>query len=153
MALAIVRKHFPKIVEVVDATEPIVIEVTKRDETASKRRDHEVCALAVACKRSEKLDGVIVSVGRAYLVKGTRATRYTMSQHAQREIIAFDRGGGFSAGAYTLNTPKAGARLGDRVERVHEAGNLDVAHKAKGVRRTYQYTEGIRTVLGGRRSA
>jgi len=95
------------------------------------------------------MDGVIVSINRAYLVKGTRATRYFLSGHAQREIVAFDRGGGFSAGVYELNAPRKGARLGDRVDREHEAMNISDSHQAKGIR-MYHHTEGIRTSLSAR---
>ena len=142
-ALSIVRKFFPKVTGVVDATEPVTIEVTKQDERAAARKDHAVCALAVACKRSEHMDGVIVSIGRAYLIKGKRATRYFMSQSAAREVVSFDRGSAFAPGAYTLIAPHKGNRLGDR-QRPKRG-----PQKAASKRRKYHFTEGIRTVLGG----
>ena len=81
-----------------------------------------------------------------YLVKGKRATRYFMSQHAQREVITFDRGGGFAAGEYILLQPYPGNRLGDRLEGRDKASSMTPTTK----RRKYTFTEGIRTVLGGR---
>ena len=75
-ALSIVQQLFPNVNKVVDAKKDINIEVTKSDTTSATVRNHKACAMAVACKRKLKLDGVIMSVSTAYLVTGDKATRY-----------------------------------------------------------------------------
>lgn len=142
-SLLIVRKFFPKVTRVVDATEPITVEVTKGDERASKKRDLNHCAMAVACKRSMVLDGVVMAMCTAYLIKGRKATRYKVPESVQREIVSFDRGAGFSPGEYRLRTPDhpMGREVG---------GNSTSNGKAREPR---HWTEGVRAVLGGRRSA
>src|ERR1700734_609460 len=74
-ALSIVKEFFPNALTVKDAKEPITVQVTKGDNNSAKVRDHKACAMAVACKRAEHADGVIVSVMTAYVIKGTTATR------------------------------------------------------------------------------
>lgn len=104
-ALAKVRKYFPKVESVEDATQQVHIEVTPRDVSTSKRKAHSECAMAVACKRSLNLDGVIIATSIAYLIKGTEATRYQVPEHLAREVVSFDRGAGFESGEYDLNVP------------------------------------------------
>src|SRR5271167_1978874 len=65
-ALGFVRKHFPNVKHVMDAKKDLIIEVTPRDLNTAKRKNHEECAMAVACKRSESLDGVIMALSTAY---------------------------------------------------------------------------------------
>src|ERR1700688_3313049 len=93
-ALAIVRKYFPKVKEVEDASEPITVEVTNKDNQSAAVRNHESCAMAVSCKRKMKADGVIVSIGTAYVIKGETAYRYRVPPAIQREIVSFDREAG-----------------------------------------------------------
>lgn len=102
-ALSIVRKLVPDVTVVKDATRGLSIEVAKRDQRAQGRRKHKDCALAVACRRTMKLDAVIVSMSRVYLIKNTVATRYEFPPSVAREIVSFDRGGGFGVGTYALN--------------------------------------------------
>lgn len=101
-ALTIVQKVFPNVTRVVDATKDSKIEVTKRDTTSATVRNHKACAMAVACKRKLDLDGVIMSVSTAYLIKGDKATRYHVPPSVSREIVAFDRDAVFEPGDYNL---------------------------------------------------
>ncbi|MBM4442955.1 MAG: hypothetical protein FJ027_21295 [Candidatus Rokubacteria bacterium] len=145
-ALAIVRKFFPTVNRVVDATKGITIEVTPADCGRAKKKAHGECALAVACKRVCGLDGVIVSRSTVYLIKHRRATRYQMLESTAKEIVAFDRGAYFDPGEYCLKPPahplgersaSPGSYSGERTGEVAEARR--------------HYTSGVRTVLGGRR--
>jgi CheY-specific phosphatase CheX len=88
-ALRIVKKFFPEVTDVEDAEKSQVIEVT--------------CAMAVACKRKYNLDGVIISVKTAYLIKGKKAKRFSLPESVSREIVSFDRDSGFAAGQYRLS--------------------------------------------------
>lgn len=140
-ALSRVRKYFPGVSSVEDATRALTIEVTRGDEARATRKAHKDCALAVACKRSKGLDGVIVSVKTAYLIKGTKAIRYNLPERVSREIISFDRGSRFEPGVYQLITPEY--KLGE-----HANGSQGHGKDRSNKGTTHVKTTGIRTVLG-----
>jgi hypothetical protein len=137
-----VRKFFPQVETVKDASKRLTLEVTKHDAANSHRKKHSECAMAVACKRAMKLDGVIVSATTAYLIKDTVATRYELPMAAQKEVVAFDRGGGFSPGEYQLLKPSH--NLG------RQEGGKDKRARGTEPKRRHHYTEGIRAILGSR---
>ncbi len=112
-ALAVVRKFFPKVAKVKDAKESISVEVTKQDQNAAKRLKHSECAMAVACRRSLKLDGVIIAMGTTYTIKDNVATRYLTTESVKREITSFDRSGLFAPGSYMLHKPHPSKELGN----------------------------------------
>lgn len=138
-AVEIVQKYFPDVTQVKNAKENIVIEVTEKDNKSALVRNHKACAMAVACKKKENADGVIVSLSKAYVIKGKIATRYEVSQHAVREIISFDRNGGFAPGEYQLNIPRKNSRTGGNTGRTGTEPRKVHVHRK---------TTGIRTVLG-----
>lgn len=93
-ALRLVQKYYPEVTKVIDGKKPIRVEVTKKDSNSAAVRDHKACAMAVACKRKLNLDGVLISVSTAYLVKGKKATRFQLPPSVSREVVSFDRHGG-----------------------------------------------------------
>ena len=99
------NKHFPGLRHVKDAKGRLVVTVAARDKAAAKKLRHKECALALACRRQFHLDGVLIARSRAYLVKGDTATRYELPMAIQKEIVSFDRGGGFDPGQYALLKP------------------------------------------------
>lgn len=112
-ALKIVRKHFPQVERVKDATKPIRLTVTKRDSETASKKDPGDCALARACKRQLKADGVMINIATSYVIKGNTAIRYQTSNAVGREITSFDRGAGFEEGNnYTLSAVTPSQRLG-----------------------------------------
>jgi hypothetical protein len=136
-ALTNVRKFFPNVKTVKNATGPVTIEVTPRDVANSKRKRHSECAMATACKRAMHLDGVIVSIHTAFLIKGEVATRYKVSSPVSREVVSYDRGSGFAPGEYRLHVPH------------YRNGKARGPHKTAGrKRKAYHLTTGIRTILG-----
>jgi hypothetical protein len=141
-ALHIVRKFFPNVETVKDAKEPITVEVTKTDTRSAKVKNHQACAMAVACKRMLKADGVIVSVVTAYVINGTVATRYHLPESVSREIVSFDRDAGFEPGIYEMNVPE------NKLGAIHAGKKLNTGNGKK-VRHKHQ-TAGIRTVLGSK---
>jgi hypothetical protein len=144
-ALLNVRKFFPKVKTVSDARSDMRVEVTKKDEAVSHKKDHNNCAMAVACKRKMHLDGVIVARTTMYLVKGNNAIRYKLSEAASREVVSFDRGGGFAPGTYLVNAPSPSIRLGAK------AGGHSRDNKGNGKpKQLHHYTTGIRAVLGAK---
>jgi hypothetical protein len=144
--LSIVQTHFPKVEKVQDAKEALAIEVTASDEHKSKRRNHEECAMAVACKRAYHADGVLIARSVAYLVKGTLAVRFLIPETVSREITSFDRGGPFKPGWYQLSRPPERSTLAYKKKHAQQPdGKTDPKKKRK-----YHLTTGIRTVLGGK---
>ncbi|CAM5998729.1 unnamed protein product [Sphagnum balticum] len=146
-ALSIVQQAFPNVNKVVDATEDSVIEVTRRDTSSATVRNHKACAMAVACKRKLKLDGVIMSISTAYLIKGDTATRYLVPTAVGREITAFDRNAAFEPGEYRLKAAPETAKLGGvrgtiPAKSGRANGNLSKRFRHK--------TEGIRASLGSK---
>lgn len=143
-ALEIVQKAFPSVTKVVDARKDTEVEVTKRDTTSATVRNHKACAMAVACKRKMDLDGVIMSVSTAYLIKGATATRYKVPSSVSREIVTFDRGAAFEPGEYKLK----GICDSQKLDRVRGAINRSGAPtKAK---RFHHKTTDIRASLGSK---
>lgn len=141
-SLMIVREYFPGVTEVNDAKGKATIEITEMDSKKAVPLDHEVCALAVACKRSLKADGVLIGINTAYVIHGHTATRYSLLETTSREIVSFDRHAGFFSGEYTLNPPCPSRRLGIEREtgpKTNETGrNIKMRH----------VTANIRTKLG-----
>ena len=142
-ALEIVQKFFPAVKTVEDANRKCLIEVTAHDNSSATVKNHKACAMAVACKRKFKLDGVIVSVKTAYLVKGTHARRFQLSERVSREVVSFDRNGGFAQGEYELNPPMPSSRIGKN------SGKRG-PHKTAGKEHFRHITQGIRSVLGSK---
>lgn len=104
-SLGIVKKFFPNVNTVIDGKKSIQVEVTKKDSSSSTVKNHKGCAMAVACKRTFKVDGVIISRNRAYLIKESTAVRYALPASVSREVVSFDRGAGFAEGVYALSRP------------------------------------------------
>ncbi len=146
-ALQIVKKFFPRVTKVSDADEDAFVEVLDKDDRNSRRKDHNGCALAVACKRTFNADGVVVSISTLYIVKKGRAVRYRLPEGARREVMSFDRGSGFSTGTYELHRVSKSARLGaQRGTPNRKGGHISNP-------RFQHYTTGIREVLSGKKRA
>lgn len=108
-----VRKHFPQVDTVVDATERVFVRVSKKDSASGRKKDPARCALARACKRMEGVDGAIINVGFSYLIKKNVAVRYKTSVAVGREITSFDRHQDFAAGTdYLLSAVSPSQQLG-----------------------------------------
>lgn len=143
--LRIVHKHFPNVKTAIDAQKNLSIEVTISDEKTSKRRNMSECAMAVACKRAYKADGVILARSVAYLIKGNLAVRFRIPPSVAREITSFDRGAGFTPGTYQLSKPTPKMTLDYKVKTSKSPGG---SKGDKGIRIFRHTTTGIRAVLG-----
>lgn len=148
-ALSIVQNAFPNVTKVVDAKKDSKIEVTKSDMNSASVRNHKSCAMAVACKRKLSLDGVIISVSTAYLVKNNVATRYKVPPSVAREITAFDRNATFEPGEYSLRAPSESIKLNGVRGPYPEKGGARTGNLAKRFRHK---TGGIRASLGSKRA-
>src|SRR6266550_1073246 len=112
-ALNVIKKTFPQVEKVIDATKSIKINVTSADSASGRKKDSANCALAKACVREKIADAAIIGIGFSYLIKGKIATRYKTSNSVSREITSFDRHQDFAEGNdYTLSKVGPSARLG-----------------------------------------
>ena len=142
-ALKVIQEFFPNVEHVADATEPLVVEVTKKDNESAAVKKHNQCALAVACKRKTNATGVIIGTSTAYVINGNEAIRYKLLESTSREIVSFDRKGGFDVGTYPLKVPHKYNRLGAKRE-----FNSGTRGKGRSGPKLRHYTRGVRTVLG-----
>lgn len=107
------RKMFPLLEKVVDATEGVVVAVTKEDSKGGTKKDPKSCALAKACVRSKLCDAAVIGIGNSYLIRDNVATRYQTSIGVSREITSFDRHQDFATGRdYLLSRVSPRKRLG-----------------------------------------
>lgn len=140
-ALSIVNKFFPEVTSITDANKTIQIEVVLADNKNAKVRNHQACAMAIACKRAMKADGVIVAMTKCYVIIGKKATRYALPESVSREVVSFDREAGFAPGVYQMRPPKPTDKLGAVM-----GGNRKKTGTGKPAK-FHHYTTGIR-VLG-----
>lgn len=109
------RKMFPLLEEVVDATEGVTVSVNRADSSGGRKKDPKSCALARACVRSKICDAAVIGIGNSYLIKDNIATRYKTSIGVGREITSFDRHQDFATGKdYLLSKIAPAMRLGER---------------------------------------
>lgn len=139
-------KFYPHVTTVKDGPKTIRVIVSKDDVTSSKLKEHTGCAIAEACKRQLPIDSVVVSRSVAYLIKGIKATRYILPKSAQREIMAFDRGGRFMPGTYTLQAPDDYQKLGVKHRRLPSTNDGSRGEQAPARR---AQVKGIRFSLSG----
>lgn len=103
--LSTIKLSFPSVTKVVNATKSVAVTVTKHDVTISKRRKHATCALATACQRQLKCQGMLIGRTTAFLINGNVSYRYKLPPSVGREITSFDRGAAFEPGVYQLSVP------------------------------------------------
>lgn len=103
-------------VPVEDARHALTIEVLPRDITKSTRKEPDSCAMAIACRRQLHAREVLVHLSRVYVkqLKRNLWLRYAVPQSLRVEVIAFDRGGGFAPGVFTLSPCSTSKKLGKR---------------------------------------
>lgn len=137
-----IKRYFPKVEGVKDATSRAVVEVTNSDNEHAHVKDHLTCALAIACKRFFHADGVIIGLTTSWIIHGNTATRYMNAATVSREITSFDRNAGFDAGMYLLAPPTSSARLG-----TVRSYNPKRHSKVSGVKTFRHYTRNVRASL------
>lgn len=109
------RKMFPLLEGVEDATEGVIVSVTTADSKGGTKKDPKSCALAKACVRNKLCDAAVIGIGNSYLIRGNVATRYKTSVGVSREITSFDRHQDFAVGKdYLLAKIAPTMRLGYR---------------------------------------
>ncbi len=111
-SLNIIRRYFPAVEKLNDATKSAIIEVTNADSNGAELKNPALCAFAKACYRSFEADAVIIGLTTCYIIKGKVATRFHNTESVSREIISFDRKAGFTPGLYLISPAPPGSRLG-----------------------------------------
>jgi hypothetical protein len=141
------RRYFPDVNRVADATKPLQFEVFEKDVDGALEKAHDRCAVAQACKRQEKVDAVAIFSSTAYLIKGDLAIRYRVPTSVTTEIVCFDRAKKFQPGVYQLSA----IGPSDRMDAIHKRskqrtshGNGGSAPKPKFL--VKHHTQGIRTM-------
>lgn len=123
----------------VDATKDLHIEVIKPDVAHARKNDPNKCAAALSIQRIMKAEAE-VHISRTYIKdeKSKVWIRFVTPASISREIISFDRAGGFEPGKYILKAPNNSMKLG----RIHSHGsNHDKTGKG---RRPHHTTVNIR---------
>lgn len=132
--------------EVKDVDEGLTIVITKSDVRAGSTKKATSCAAAKALCRQEHCEEARVHFSRAYVKRNGTWERYSVPAALRQEIIAFDRGGEFAPGAYTLSPVQPSVRLGA----LKHSGAPDkrtgkYSHRNKGKRkRPYHVATGVR---------
>lgn len=112
VALRYVQKYYPDVTKVVDAKRGTKITVKPKDCENGVSKAPNICAIAKAAMRL--YDGAIVSLSRAYLIRGDTATRYQVPPHVTRELVVFDRAHAFQPGIYELGKVPQHHMLGQK---------------------------------------
>ena len=139
-----VRRMFPNVNLVMDATKAVEISVNRRDCKIAEKLNPTECALAKAAKRELKVDGVIIGMGTSYLIKDNKAIRFNTPQSVKREIISFDRHKDFAPGDYYLLPKSEGQRLGASNNNKNKIGG-----KYKSARRKIHMSARVRLIPKG----
>lgn len=89
---------------VVNAKRGVTLHISALDVQSGKNKDPGACAAAKAAMREiPNCIAARIHLGRAYIKKtDNKWYRYKTPDSLRSEIIAFDRGGTFEAGEYTL---------------------------------------------------
>lgn len=116
--------YYPK----VEATSPLIIEVTKEDVFNAKPENPNACAIACSVRRT--YGDVHVGRTRAMILRAVKgqifAFWYVLAKKAQKSVASFDDTGKFPPGTYKLLPPppsqKLEAKRGDK--RIRKSKNI-----------------------------
>lgn len=124
--------------KVVDGAKKIILAIGPTDIKNGDTKDPASCAAAQACMRQLGVAEARVHIGRVYVKKGNVWVRFKTSKALRTEIIAFDRGGSFAPGEYTLEvmqpSKRKGKRQGGAVSRKTGNKRKQAYHTVAGVR-------------------
>jgi hypothetical protein len=137
-------------IRVVNPTKKLQISISQRDCDRGQTKDPGACAAARALLREvPNAKQARVHLGRTYVLidDGGKKVweRYQTPQSLRAEIIAFDRGGEFAPGEYTIPPlpPSVRAKFGKRQGTPHATDNIG-SKKRKRIARPIHVTENVR---------
>ncbi len=123
------RRHFPKVTEVVDATRGVKVVVKESDNVVGRKNQPTECAMAKAMKREFDADGIIIGLSTSYIIRGEKATRYETPETVSREITSFDRHQDFAPGVYGLAPVSPSRRSGQPSGKSSGRKTRPIVHK------------------------
>jgi hypothetical protein len=111
MATYITKRAKDLDLPMVDAKEPLQLEVTSRDITTAAQKNSKCCAFARACHRSKNVNAAYFFRSTAWLEFDDKLVRYTLPPSMQKEIVSFDRNRSMEPGLYQLSAPSKSSTL------------------------------------------
>jgi hypothetical protein len=104
-------------IDVRDAIKPCVLKINKADANSGQGNPATCAAAKAACRVVHVVEARIYRTRSYLLVEGTRGdkrwVRYYTPGALRTELIAFDRGGTFDPGEYTLGTLPENKQIGN----------------------------------------
>lgn len=90
-------------IKVVDATEPLQVNVKQADIDKAQQKNSKCCAFVRACEREMPIEAAFFFRSTAYLEYPDKIVRYKLPPSVEREIVAFDRSKDMEPGVYQLS--------------------------------------------------
>ncbi len=118
--------------KVIDPRGKITLHITATDVAKGNTKDPASCAVARCIMREvPACVEARVHLGRTYIKLKDKWLRYITPEPLRGEIIAFDRGGAFEPGTYTLRPMPPSARPGTKTWSSSSVGRNKPKHKQK----------------------
>jgi hypothetical protein len=131
-------------VEVEDASEKLEIAITKNDVRLGAKKNSDACAAARAVCRQYHCEAAKFHFSRAYIKRDGKWLRYSVPPALRNEILAFDRGGAFEPGEYTIAPVQPTVRL-DAPSRKRYSRNKKRPQSGNRTKRPYHVVTGVRS--------
>jgi hypothetical protein len=131
-------------IDVIDANEEIEVTITPNDIKLGKKKSAHECAAARALCREHHAEAATVHLSRAYIKKNGKWWRYSVPPMLRSEVVAFDRGGNFAPGDYTLKTVQPTVRLDAPVKRKWKKPASSRPQNGNRPKKPYHVVTGVR---------
>jgi hypothetical protein len=145
-ALKMVRRHWPEVDKIEEATKPLRVTVTK-DDCKNAVPSFTDCPVAKALQR-ERHQEAIVEATRTYVrVSASKVVRYINPVRTRQQIAIFDvyrDGDKFGQGDFMLSPVRDSYKLGPRRHKEKRTGR----HMPTGKREKPVRLEGVRSIRG-----
>lgn len=129
-------------IKVVDAKKPLTLHITTGDVKKGGTKNPSSCAAAQACMKLPGVSQARVHIATTYIKVHDKWLRFRTPNSLRSEIIAFDKGGKFEPGEYTLAPMPVAARLGGGATGSKTSKTKPYGTKKK--KRAYHHVKGIR---------
>lgn len=131
-------------VKVKDATKKLDIVITKNDIKKGGNKDPSACAAAQCLLRLPNVSAARVHLKRTFVKQknSDHWLRYNTPSALRSEIVAFDRGGTFQPGVYTLRTLSKSEKLTGK-----RTGGPDKPRKRASNKRPYHVLTNVRSKI------
>lgn len=129
-------------VKVVDAKKPLTLHISVGDVKKGSNKNPSSCAAAQACLKLPGVTQAKVHISTTYIKLADKWLRFRTPGALRSEIVAFDRGGTFEAGEYTLAPMSPTLRLG--VGATGSNTSKTKPHGSKKKKRKMHLVKGIR---------